>query len=754
MTALLTVLLAALPPVGPVPAWVSPVDTPALRADGAAPLLLHDLQVRAGKTVEVFERRVWQVRTVSGLSDVAQHEFEWDPASERLTLHGLWVWRDGQRRQAWHPEDARVLRRESQLDEGIYDGRLTLRVELRDLRVGDLVEVASTTSGENAVYQGHFSFRVSQAGREPIALFAFRLLWARPRPLAFKAVAGATPPTIEGRAGETIYSWSLKDPKSPDFIAQAPADLEQLPLVEFSDWGSWAEVDAWAQQLFVAPPPDARVKAAIARFARLPRAEQARDIIRSVQDDVRYVGIELGAHSHLPHSPTWVLERGFGDCKDKTLLLVTLLNAVGVEAFPALVHTSRGQLLPERLPAATQFNHAIVRVSFPDGPRFIDATRTLQRGDPARWENPRYAQALVIRPGASALEPIAAPSSETPTWEVHQRWSVPAASGPATLEVETVASGVEAAQLRGYVSRRTHDELQEERRADREEILHGTFTALGLEWEDDEGAERFTVREKYEVAGFFDAERSHDFELLDLQKDLVEPPDGPRTVALARAHPVRVRETITYEAPEPLPSLEYDLVNRAINHPAFALAIKQHIEGNRLSMEWNFHTRGDRVSPAELESYRAAVKDARSTMGYWIRRGEARSAKPKGADEFSWFFCGGVMAVVIAIGVLISRPEPTVEKPSLRARFKQWRFRARQKGSPGELPSSPLKLERAADALKYFKSRVCPVGHAWPAEVVVLDRVRLGDERLAIVGRKCATCGASEHRYARLRLEP
>jgi hypothetical protein len=62
-----------------------------------------------------------------------------------------------------------------------------------------------------------------------------------------------------------------------------------------------------------------------------------------------------------------------------------------------------------------------------------------------------------------------------------------------------------------------------------------------------------------------------------------------------------------------------------------------------------------------------------------------------------------------------------------------------------------LELTRLADAESAFKSKACPAGHRWPAGVTELDAVRLGDERILVVGRKCGTCGASEHRYVRLR---
>ena len=125
----------------------------------------------------------------------------------------------------------------------------------------------------------------------------------------------------------------------------------------------------WAQSLFAITPDGKRFEAEAARFQALPEPERARAIVRFVQDDVRYVGVEIGENSHRPHTPAWVLDRGFGDCKDKSLLLVSLLRAAGLEAWPSLVHASAGQRLPKSTPSPDVFNHAIVQVALKSGPR-------------------------------------------------------------------------------------------------------------------------------------------------------------------------------------------------------------------------------------------------------------------------------------------------------------------------------------------------------------------------------------------------
>ena len=42
-----------------------------------------------------------------------------------------------------------------------------------------------------------------------------------------------------------------------------------------------------------------------------------------------------------PSAPDAVYARRWGDCKEKALLMVTMLRALGIEASPALVNTER-----------------------------------------------------------------------------------------------------------------------------------------------------------------------------------------------------------------------------------------------------------------------------------------------------------------------------------------------------------------------------------------------------------------------------
>jgi hypothetical protein len=765
MSLLLLTMLSlqpAIPKLWPIAPWVAPLAISQDRADdSAAPLLLEDVQVLADKNLEVFHHRAWLARTLSGASELSNHEFQWDASYETLHIHGVWIWRNGVRSNAWHAEDAHVFQREARLTEGIYDGITTLRLELRDVRVGDIVEWAFTKQGENPVHQKHFSMNWWPAQEYPVATRSLKILWNRERVLQFKAHAAAKEPSTSPTSQGTLFELTESDIKAQEFEDDVPADIESVPFVEFSDWGSWKEVETWAAILFRAPQQGLRFQAAFKKFQRLPKHEQVKAMVRFVQDDIRYVGIEMGEHSHQPHSPEWVLEHGFGDCKDKARLLSALISASGVSAWPALVNSHEGSALAQQLPSALAFDHAIVRADFESGPTFLDATQTQRRGDPAKWESPEFGVALVLGAGAEGLEEIALPDKMKNTWEVHQHWSVPAQATHGKLEIRTIGRGAEASYLRNLVSRFSRAELTGNQRKGREKELRVKFTPEEFEWHDDEERDVFELVEKYSISEFLNEKLTHEFGALSIPRELVAPPEGERKFPL-EAPRLRVKETLTYDAAQPLESTDFELDTQRVSHAAFELNTTRRVLGSELHLEWLLRSRANRIEVGEIASYRVAYEKAQQQLAYVVEpkrfhipepptqtqavTGDSTPLEfPKVPEVNLWPWTWALLALTVATTLVLS----------LGARqFAQKKIRASGPSAIllGSAPSSPLNIQSTEEAASFFHTSHCPHGHGWPSMLVVFDVLRVDIERISVVGRACSLCGAREQCYAKLPL--
>lgn len=167
-------------------------------------------------------------------------------------------------------------------------------------------------------------------------------------------------PSITTAAGRRTYLW-----KSANLKIRKRAKGRLLPpfSVELTTFPTWAALGHWWASL--ADPmavPDAAIKTEAAKLIRgaTTRQQKLRAIYDYVSTQFRYIGVSFGIGRYKPHAADDVFQNGFGDCKDKDTLLVALLAAVHIPAYPALVNISRK--INPAVPSPGQFDHVITVV--------------------------------------------------------------------------------------------------------------------------------------------------------------------------------------------------------------------------------------------------------------------------------------------------------------------------------------------------------------------------------------------------------
>jgi hypothetical protein len=162
-------------------------------------------------------------------------------------------------------------------------------------------------------------------------------------------------------------------------VALRPPARELLPHAWVRWWRGdggrgyrdWNEVGRWYRDLSEEVLDDPGEAAELSRrFAPaegeplLPGLQRA---FGFAARDVRYVAIEVGIGGHKPYSPAVVCEHRYGDCKDKSFLMRSLVQPWGHRTYPVLARTrGAGEVSPE-VPTPAQFNHCIAAIALPDG---------------------------------------------------------------------------------------------------------------------------------------------------------------------------------------------------------------------------------------------------------------------------------------------------------------------------------------------------------------------------------------------------
>ena len=187
--------------VRPAPAWVDRVTAPAAgpaRAGVAGILTDHQVRV-TGATVDEYFRRVRKVVSAAGVQNASELSIDFDPSYQRLVLHDIALVRGETRIDELDRNAVRVIEKEPEADEKIYDGQLTALVFLKDVRPGDVIDYDFSLDGSNPLLGGRYADEFDFAASVPTALVRHRLLWPNARPLHVRDVGRVLNPSAAAR---------------------------------------------------------------------------------------------------------------------------------------------------------------------------------------------------------------------------------------------------------------------------------------------------------------------------------------------------------------------------------------------------------------------------------------------------------------------------------------------------------------------------------------------------------------------------
>lgn len=137
--------------------------------------------------------------------------------------------------------------------------------------------------------------------------------------------------------------------------------------VQMEQAGSWHDLGLWYAALAADrrnPTPAIRRKVEALTANRPRLLDKIRAIAAYVQRNVRYVAVEIGIGGYQPHPAGQIFAKQYGDCKDKTTLLSTMLSVIGVKSYYAVAQIERGIVQPD-FPSLGSFDHMILAIQLP-----------------------------------------------------------------------------------------------------------------------------------------------------------------------------------------------------------------------------------------------------------------------------------------------------------------------------------------------------------------------------------------------------
>jgi hypothetical protein len=145
----------------------------------------------------------------------------------------------------------------------------------------------------------------------------------------------------------------------------------------FQNWNDMALWEAGLVRGRRDSSPEIKQKVAALTASETSATREMAVLGKFVQDDIRYVAIELGIGGWQPHAANDIFSHHFGDCKDKATLMSAMLKEVGIDSYYVVVNTRRGAV-NANTPAVNWFNHVILAIKLPEGTSDGDLKATLQ----------------------------------------------------------------------------------------------------------------------------------------------------------------------------------------------------------------------------------------------------------------------------------------------------------------------------------------------------------------------------------------
>lgn len=667
---------------GEVPAWVQRVAVDAATVTPAAELsdgvfyLLSDEQVRIeGGDKQAFHHFATRAINDKGLDQAASISIGFDPAYQSLTLHAINVIRKGRVIPKLATATVRVLQREPELEARIFDGRKTANVFLEDVRVGDIVEYAYSVRGSNPVFGGRHFGGLEMGWRVPVARRFGRLLVPHGSPLKLVHHQTGLRPVERDQDAYREYVWDVRNLAPIRLDGDTPGWYDPYPWVQWSEFGDWGDVARWAEPLYRTPASlSPALQAVVKRLAAASTdpAERLVATLQFVQREIRYLGVEIGAGSHAPSAPDLVFKRRFGDCKDKALLTITLLQALGIEAHPALVSTDMLRGIRDLQPNPGAFNHVIVQARIGDQRYWLDPTRAPQAGTIQTIFQPDYDLALLVNATTRELSSMEAKlATRVQTKRIEAKFdSRDGLDKPLGFTVKTLSEGVAAESLRNTLSSRNREEIQKHHLNYYADYYPGIELAAPLEVVDDPQANRLSVIEHYRIRDFWKhSEEKKHLEATgyvpDLEDYLRRPRSTLRTDPLELAHPVDITVSSVWLLPE---EWSLDIENQRIEDAAFNFEHRVSLEDNKRKIVETDHfvSRADFVAGADAPRYAANLEKARQALGITLTKRDAGVEAPAAPalslmERFNWsiaMLAVTMLAVLVWLALKVYRYDP------------------------------------------------------------------------------------------------
>lgn len=264
------------------PHWGSQAQPNSIRGRGVRNGRFYNLIERQHRYDETaaagvsYIRYIYTITNAAGLESGGQVSIDYDPSYQSVQLHKVLLHRDNQSIDQMDPANIKLLQRETELDQGLYNGEQTLHMLLPDQRVGDQIEISYSLIGKNPIFDNQVFGGATMQASVPIGNYYFKLRYPSTKTVHTRVYAGELTSDITDTRGFTEQVWTSKSTKPQKYQSNVPSAYIAQTEIQYSEFESWEEVSRWAAPLYSAGTVAPEIKS----FAKRLKSESAMSMSR------------------------------------------------------------------------------------------------------------------------------------------------------------------------------------------------------------------------------------------------------------------------------------------------------------------------------------------------------------------------------------------------------------------------------------------------------------------------------------------
>ncbi|MCQ2736169.1 MAG: DUF3857 domain-containing protein [bacterium] len=274
----------------------------------------------------------------------------------------------------------------------IFEGSFRMKsAAIGSFPLGSLIEISKTSKTKRLI-KDNFCGTYYLQSTEPLLKSSVKISAPTDMPLKYSVRNGKASFSEKTENGKRILIWETEN--NPQIISEPcmPSAGDIACSLSISSFKTWKEASAFLYSLNKDKyKAGAEIKKKTAELTAGLTSEEDKilAIHRFVSQKIRYMGSSMDVGAFVEsHEAEYTLEKGYGVCRDKAVLMTSMLHEAGVERHDCLINPSSET--EENVPTIF-FQHLVCLVKTKDGKNAImDPTAEFSAGIGSGYAGERY----------------------------------------------------------------------------------------------------------------------------------------------------------------------------------------------------------------------------------------------------------------------------------------------------------------------------------------------------------------------------